>query len=138
MGWSIGFDDTWKRDIGYSVPAFCDHPGCMKVIDRGLSYVCGGEPYGGNHGCGLFFCPDHQHIAGDKRDNARLCSRCYSGKGKYFTPTPDHPDWIKWKLTDPSWEKWRQENPEEVTKMQGGLDANTTPDGPQGSPEDPA
>src|SRR4051812_7048849 len=26
MGWSIGYDSNWQRDIGYGVPAFCDHP----------------------------------------------------------------------------------------------------------------
>jgi len=50
MGWSIGFDSSWNRDIGYGVPAYCDHPKCSKKIDRGLSYVCGGEPYGGGGG----------------------------------------------------------------------------------------
>jgi hypothetical protein len=44
MGWSIGYDENWKRDIGYGVPAVCDHPKCNKIINRGLSYVCGGEP----------------------------------------------------------------------------------------------
>ncbi len=44
MSWAVGFDETWQRDIGYGVPAYCDHPGCMAEIDRGLSYVCGGEP----------------------------------------------------------------------------------------------
>jgi hypothetical protein len=60
MGWSIGWDGTWKRDIGYGVPAYCDHPECSAEIDRGLSYVCGGDPYGGEHGCGLFFCGKHK------------------------------------------------------------------------------
>ncbi len=53
MGWSIGSDGD--RDIGYGVPAECDHPDCTAEIDRGLSYVCGGDPYGGEYGCGLFF-----------------------------------------------------------------------------------
>jgi len=26
MGWSIGFDETWQRDIGYVVQSVCDHP----------------------------------------------------------------------------------------------------------------
>lgn len=37
MGWSIGFDTRWKRDIGYGVPAECDHPTCGAQIDRGLA-----------------------------------------------------------------------------------------------------
>ena len=47
MGWSLGFDDKWNRDIGYGVPAYCDHPKCSVEIDRGLAYVCcDQEPYG--------------------------------------------------------------------------------------------
>ncbi len=26
MGWSIGYDKNLKRDIGYGVPATCEHP----------------------------------------------------------------------------------------------------------------
>jgi hypothetical protein len=55
MGWSIGYDSKWQRDIGYGVPGVCDDPACAEKIDRGLSYVCGGEPYGGDEGCGLYF-----------------------------------------------------------------------------------
>ena len=44
MGWSIGFDRRWNRDIGYGVPATCDQPGCGADIDRGLAFVCGGDP----------------------------------------------------------------------------------------------
>jgi len=106
MSWSIGYDKTWKRDIGYGVPAWCDHPGCMVEIDRGLSYVCGGEPYGGEHGCGLYFCGEHQDFG-----KHQLCERCASQQDS-FEKKPDHPNWIKHKLTDPSWKAWRLENPE--------------------------
>jgi len=116
MGWSIGFDSDWNRDIGYGVPATCDHPGCGAEIDRGLAYVCGGQPYGGDHGCGLYFCSDHKRYAGDKRDNEPLCSRCYMGRDP-FTATPDLIEWIAWKLTDESWQQWRDENPEEVAQL---------------------
>lgn len=44
MGWSIGFDEHWQRDIGYGVPATCDHPGCGAKIDRGLSFVTTNNP----------------------------------------------------------------------------------------------
>lgn len=110
MSWSIGYDSKWKRDIGYGVPATCDHPGCGRRIDRGLSYVCGGEPYGGEYGCGLHFCEEHLRFAGDKRDNKPLCSRCYGGR-QPFDPTPDAPDWMRWKLRHHSWAQWRKENP---------------------------
>lgn len=108
MGWSIGYDGTWQRDIGYGVPAFCDHPRCKAEIDRGLAYVCGGEPYGGDKGCGLYFCGKH--------GGGFLCSRCRNRK-RPFTAKPDHPDWMRHKLTDESWEQWRKENMAEVSAM---------------------
>lgn len=105
MSWAVGFDTRWKRDIGYGVPAYCDHPGCMAKIDRGLSYVCGGDTYGGERGCGLYFC--EKHLAWGVR-LPQLCERCRKRRGKTpFKPTPDHPDWIYHKATDPSWQEWR-------------------------------
>lgn len=104
MSWSIGYDDRWKRDIGYGVPAYCDSPGCTEEIDRGLAYVCGGEPYGGEHGCGLYFCD--QHHCGENS----TCRRCELELPP-FIPKHEHPDWIKHKLIDPSWQQWRDENP---------------------------
>jgi len=109
MGWSVGYDDNWKRDIGYGVPSICDHPGCQVAIDRGLSFVCGGDPYGGEHGCGLYFCREHLTYAGDCRDNAQLCKHCYAGKGNTYSPTPDTPEWIHHKATHASWAQWRAE-----------------------------
>jgi hypothetical protein len=108
MGWSLGYDDHWDRDIGYGVPAYCDFPGCGAEIDRGLAYVCGGEPYGGEHGCGLYFCGKHLRWFG--RFRRCVCHRCGQGKPP-FTPTPDHPTWVQHKLTDASWATWRAEHP---------------------------
>jgi hypothetical protein len=108
MGWSVGHDDRWDRDIGYGVPSICDHPDCNEPIDRGLGYVCGGEPYGGKYGCGLFFCGKHLHPT--------MCERCLNGKPP-FNPKPDTKEWIEWKLTDPSWELWRDSNQEEVETL---------------------
>lgn len=102
MSWSIGFDSNWQRDIGYGVPAYCDHPRCTAEIDRGLSYVCGGEAYGGDKGCGLYFC--EAHLAG----SSQRCSRCRNRKPP-FAAKPDHPDWTQHKLTDDSWAGWRAE-----------------------------
>ena len=105
MGWSIGFDSNWNRDIGYGVPAICDHPECSEEIDRGLSYVCGGEPYGGDDGCcGLFFCYKHLYY----KKGVQACERCKKNR-KPFEPKPDTPEWINHKATDPSWEAWRKE-----------------------------
>jgi len=114
MGWSIGFDSNWNRDIGYGVPATCDHPGCGEKIDRGLGHVCGGQPHGGEHGCGLFFCGNHLYVSGP----ACQCERCRD-RSDPFEPTPDTAEWNNWKLTDESWQKWRDENTEEVAKLMG-------------------
>lgn len=108
MSWSIGFDSHWQRDIGYGVPAFCDHPKCEAEIDRGLGCVCGGEPYGGDKGCGLYFCGTH--------GGGALCSRCRNYKPP-FAAKPDHPRWIQHKLTDESWAPWRDEHQAEVLKL---------------------
>ena len=119
MGWSIGYDNNWKRDIGYGVPAYCDKPGCRKEIDRGLSYVCGGGPYGENahrHGCGLYFCADHLFYGGAGENVAQYCPRCIAYKKPYTRIAPEHPEWIQHKLTDESWAEWRKENPEFVAK----------------------
>ncbi len=115
MGWSIGYDTNWKRDVGYGVPAHCDMPGCAETIHRGLSYVCGGDVFGGEHGCGLFFCETHMRVRrprGSDRD-VPLCPRCYAYR-RPFTPKQDHPEWIGWKLTDDSWAEWRALHPEFV------------------------
>lgn len=117
MGWSVGYDDNWKRDVGYGVPAMCDHPDCNERIDRGISYVCGGQPYGGERGCGLFFCSSHLYY------HARLpvlCSRC-EDRRKPFLAKPDLPEWMEWKLTHPSWAQWREENPAEVASITAAL-----------------
>lgn len=116
MGWSIGFDENWGRDVGYGVPAFCDHPECSAEIDRGLSYVCGREPFGGTHGCGLYFCHEHQ------RGVHQWCERCAKNE-KPFDKKPDHPRWVQWQLTDDSWAQWRADNPELVARMRASLEA---------------
>jgi hypothetical protein len=114
MSWAIGFDDTWRRDVGYGVPAYCDFTECSTDIDRGLSFVCGGEAYGGSRGCGLFFCSKHL-------DHRHLCSRCRRGKAP-FEPKREHPRWLAHKLTDASWSEWRDRNPRAVSKLRRMLD----------------
>ncbi len=117
MGWSIGFDDNWNRDVGYGVPAWCDHPGCNAEIDRGLAYVCCGEqPYGGENGCGLYFCGAHRGFDGK-------CERCAAADPERdinpapFDPKPEHPRWIAHVLTDASWATWRHQNPKRVEEF---------------------
>lgn len=99
MGWSIGFDADWNRDIGYGVVAYCDHPECDKTIDRGLAYVCKEQEPRGGDGCGLYFCEDHQSYKGE-------CERCQDGK-EPFAPKPEHPMLAWWKMNAGSWKKWR-------------------------------
>jgi len=110
VGWAMGYDGTHDRDIGYAVPAICDHPDCEALIDRGLAFVCGGAAFGGKHGCGLFFCYSH-------RSAVDLCGRCANSKPP-FEPKPDLPEWVHHKLTDPSWAAWRCDNPDKVEGMQ--------------------
>jgi hypothetical protein len=119
MGWSIGYDSKWDRDIGYGVPAICDHPDCNEEIHRGLAYVCANqEPYGGS-GCGLYFCS--VHLSHHRKGVGRCCQRCAEDQ-KPFDPKPDVKDWVKWKLTDNSWWKWRKENPQKVSEMKAMLE----------------
>jgi hypothetical protein len=147
MGWGHGFDDRLNRDIGYGVPAICDHPDCNEEIDRGISYVCGGEPYGGENGCGLHFCSGHLYydygredddydyyddsqdeeaIENNDLDDLRSCQLCLACLHfeKPYNPKPDVPEWIEWKLTDESWQEWRDENPELVLNMKAFLKNN--------------
>jgi len=112
MGWAVGYDSNWKRDIGYGVPAVCDHHDCGKLINRGLAHVCGCGPYGGDTGCGLYFCGEH---GGDS-----LCARCTAGEAPY-EPTRDTNVWMQWKLRSPTWYLWRTENPKEVKNIRHQL-----------------
>jgi hypothetical protein len=121
VSWSIGYDTTWDRDIGYGVPAMCDHPGCVEEIDRGLGYVCGGEPYGGEDGCGLYFCMEH---AGGRRE----CGHVFKDDPAY-RPSPDVREWVEHKLTDESWAAWRHENVATVSALRQKIS-----DTPSGSP----
>lgn len=117
MGWSIGYDDATDRHIGYGVPAYCDHPDCKAEIDRGLAYVCcGQQPYGGENGCGRFFCEQHHDFFDGK------CERCETGKPP-FAPKPEHPRWMAHVLTHASWAQWRAENPKRVEEYAAALRA---------------
>lgn len=121
MGWAVGFDPNWKRDIGYGVPALCDHPRCNKEIDRGLAYVCGSDVYGGSHGCGLFFCGDHLQYRTPRGEDRVVmnCKRCATYRLPY-KPKPDVKEWFDHKRDDPSWAKWRAENPDHLAARSAG------------------
>jgi len=106
--WAIGYDEDWNRDIGFDVPATCDHADCTKAIHRGVEHVCGSEPYGGDSGCGLYFCEDHltQQTPASGQEKIELCDRCVSGK-EPFEPTPDSQEWTNYKQTSHYWAGWR-------------------------------
>ena len=108
MYWAIGYDEKWKRDIGYDVAGTCDYPGCEKIINRGIDHVCGGEPYGGDIGCGLYFCAEHleMKIMDGEAEPSPVCAQCAAGK-KPFEPTPDVAEWLDHKNTSIYWAGWR-------------------------------
>jgi hypothetical protein len=114
MGWSIEYDEYWKRDIGYGVPCYCDHPQCWAEINRGLAHVCGDGPYGGDKGCGLFFCGHHLSYV---RPGGQFCPRCSRYSKTPYKPKADKWEWVNHKLRDESWQEWRDENPEEVARL---------------------
>lgn len=106
------------RDMGYGVPSLCDQPGCNAYIDRGLGYLCGKEPGGDELGCGLYFCSSHLYYGSN---GACQCDRCLNAEEPY-EPKPDTPEWVNWKLTDPSWGAWRMDHMDEVQKLSEELD----------------
>lgn len=60
MGWAHCGLDSKGREIGYSIEATCDHPGCDKVINRGLGCVCGDMHGEDEYSCEGYFCGQHK------------------------------------------------------------------------------
>lgn len=124
MGWAVGTGKD-DRDIGYGVPALCDHPDCDKQIHRGLSYVCGMiNTDGEDRGCGLHFCTEHLLYS---PKYGQLCERCYPRQKKSFIRKPDIAEWLNHKLTNESWQQWRDENPDEVAAARKVLEPTALP-----------
>jgi hypothetical protein len=123
MGWGLGFDSRWDRDIGYGVPAYCDHPMCRARINRGLSYVCGSDPYGGDRGCGLYFCEEHRQWVRPRGEDrsVEVCARCAAYRPTPYRPSPEHPEWMTHVLTDASWALWRSEHPAKAQQFEAAL-----------------
>jgi len=114
----VCYDGVWRREVGYGVPAFCDHPECRAVIHRGLEHVCGGTALG-SAGCGLYFC--EKHLA----SSLQLCERCLSDKPP-FSPSGEHRDWLMHKLTHPHWCYWREANAAEVERIRREMQQTMT------------
>lgn len=76
MGWANCGEDSRGRPIGYAHTAKCDHPGCKKEIDRGLSYVCGGMHGFTEHGCEKYFCSEHLNYLVDGEESCHVCDEC--------------------------------------------------------------
>jgi len=111
MGWAVG-EGKDGRDIGYGVPALCDHPCCNARINRGLSFVCGmiNSP-GEDRGCGLHFCLDHLRHS---QRFGQLCPRRWPKKLEPFERKPDLHEWTSHKMTDETWQEWRNTHLAEV------------------------
>ena len=77
MGWGNCGTDSKGRPIGYVFSATCDHPGCLKEIDRGLDYACGGMHGEDVYSCEKYFCHEHR-IFVDTPDGETmyLCLEC--------------------------------------------------------------
>lgn len=84
MGWGAGTSAA-GREIGYTVDAECDHPGCSTIIDRGLAYACGGMhnhetlPSSDFSACDLYFCEDHRvwrALPGTGGASVTVCGKC--------------------------------------------------------------
>jgi hypothetical protein len=75
MSWAHGFielRDGTKMQVGYGIGAICERDGCGAVIDRGLSYRCGGCDF--DAGCGHYFCGAHLYWVEAPGD--QLCFGC--------------------------------------------------------------
>lgn len=59
MGWEFCGKRRNGDDIGYGVPAKCEHPGCSKEIDRGIAHACGGTHGDTEISCDKYFCAEH-------------------------------------------------------------------------------
>lgn len=121
MGYSC-YELDKVRDSGYGVPAYCDHPDCDEKIDRGMAHCCGSEPFS-EYGCGLYFCSKHLLWGRVPRGTDRYVQNCYrcSQYKKPYKPKPEHPEWMRHKLKDPSWNIWRNNNRETVLQYKQAL-----------------
>lgn len=77
MSWSNCGVDKNGRPIGYAFDATCDHPGCNKEINRGLSYACGDSHGETEYGCEKYFCTDHiSNVVTNGDQYFNICGQC--------------------------------------------------------------
>jgi hypothetical protein len=65
------------------------------------------------------FCEEHH--SGCHGESYSVCPRCANSKAPYKHPKPEHPDWMRHVLADPTWKKWRKDNPQEVAEFRRQL-----------------
>jgi len=139
MGYQV-FDQTIQgqyRLAGYGVPAYCDHPGCMTQIDRGMGYACcGGIHFDGS--CGGFYCSEHEHkyVSEDELEDLDDSERAEYLKAMGLKEDPvfdeygnaqvcihepiefkEHPLWINHISKKRDWAKFRKEQPEKFNAL---------------------
>lgn len=78
MSWANCGEDSRGRPIGYAHAGKCDHPGCNKKINRGLSYACGDMHGETEFGCEKYFCDEHRSNCVEDSDGriVRVCGEC--------------------------------------------------------------
>lgn len=76
MGWGYGI--VQGKEVGYNVEATCEHEGCCKEINRGLSYSCGGMAGEDEYSCNGFFCEEHllNFVQTYYGDTIMVCDEC--------------------------------------------------------------
>lgn len=143
MSWAIGFSENQNRDVGYAVPAICDHPGCTAEIDRGIAYMCCEISPDHHATCGGFYCAYHResYIYGDELDDmdeSELEAHNIDKDSDAVAEAIDDGDivkclhepiekgkenaaWLEHCLKDETWQDWRNENPAMVTAYQEAL-----------------
>lgn len=91
MGWANCGQDSKGRNIGYAHSATCDHPGCKKRIDRGLSYACGGM-HGTGEGfqCEGYFCGAHLECV--THEALLIGQQCFKCNAEMLSHMKAHPE----------------------------------------------
>lgn len=100
MGWADCGTDSKGRRIGYAFVAKCDHKGCKRKIDRGLSYACGGmHGTGSGFQCEGYFC--HRHLRSVTHPELHMEQQCFACNEEMLAAMRTYPtDFSKEELED--------------------------------------